>query len=125
MLGLDTAVSEIGVIQWNAKTAGAFEKLRKVTGEDLLQHYPRRHEDLRDFDQFPEGPMELPICLHVEVTDCQSKFGGRGRRFFEATVVPAQGSDMLGNQIVLRWFNLAYIQKLITVGHCLVLYGHP
>ncbi|MEM9016672.1 MAG: ATP-dependent DNA helicase RecG [Verrucomicrobiota bacterium] len=125
MLTLETLLEETDLIRFEKKTRDGFEKLGLRTVSDLLQHYPRRYEDRSRFDHFPTGPTESPVCLHVEVTDCQNRFGGRGRRFFEATVVPTSGEDAFGNRITLRWFNLAYISKIIAVGHCLVLFGTP
>ena len=92
----------------------------------MLTHFPRRHEDRTHFDVFPENPTPQAVCLHVGVVDCQSRFGrGKGRRIFEAIVEPAGGLNSLGNRISLRWFNLSYIQKMIVVGHRLVIYGQP
>lgn len=126
MFSLDTRIDETGLIKLDKKAREGFEKLGLVTIGDALAHYPRRYEDRTTFDVFPDGPMETPVCLHVEVTDCQSRFArGRGSRFFEATVEPASGPDVLGNKIVLRWFNLAYIHKILAVGHRLVIYGKP
>ena len=122
---LDTSLEETGIVRFDKKTREGFEKLGLATVGDLLAHYPRRHEDRTHFDQFPENATEHPVCLHVSVTDTQSRFGrGQARRFFEATIEPVGGS-VLGNKIVLRWFNLAYIQKIITVGHQLVIFGQP
>ncbi|MEM6278610.1 MAG: DEAD/DEAH box helicase, partial [Verrucomicrobiota bacterium] len=126
MFPLDTRIDETGLIKLDKKTREGFEKLGLVTVGDALSHFPRRYEDRTRFDVFPDGPMEAPVCLHVSVIDCQSRFArGRGSRFFEATVEPAAGPDILGNQLVIRWFNLAYIHKIIAVGHQLVLYGKP
>ena len=122
---LDTPLEETGLIRFDKKTREGFEKLGLTTVGDLLAHYPRRLEDRSRFDQFPENATEHPVCLHVSVTDLQSRFGrGQARRFSEATVEPVGGS-VLGNKIILRWFNLPYIQKIITVGHELVIYGQP
>lgn len=124
-LTLDTSLESTGLVRFDKKTREGFEKLGLATVGDVLAHYPRRHEDRSHFDQFPENATEYPVCLHVAVTDTQSRFGrGQARRFFEATIEPVGGS-VLGNKIVLRWFNLAYIQKIITVGHQLVIYGQP
>lgn len=126
MFSLDTRIDETGLIRLDKKSAEGFEKLGLVTVGDALSHYPRRYEDRTRFDVFPDCPMETPVCLHVQVIDCQSRFGrARGSRFFEATIEPAGGPDVLGNRIVLRWFNLAYIHKILAVGHELVIYGKP
>lgn len=126
MLALDTSLTEVPGAKVDRKMSEGLAKMGLSTVGDLLQHYPRRHEDRTRFDVFPETPTEQAVCLHVEVVDCQNRFGrGRGRRWFEATVEPVGGLNALGNRIILRWFNLAYIQKIITVGHQLVLFGQP
>lgn len=122
---LKTRLEDTGLIRLDKKTREGFAKLGLSTVGDALSHFPRRHEDRSRFDRFPESAMEHPVCLHVAVTDCRSQFGrGKGRRCFEVTVEPI-GGDILGNRIILRWFNVAYLQKVITVGHELVLFGQP
>lgn len=126
MLTLQTSIEDFGAIRIDKKTGEALEKLGLRTIDDLLSHFPRRYEDRSHFDSFPAEPTERPLCIHGEVTDCQSRFGrGRGRRFFEATIEPPGGGDILGNRLVLRWFNLAYIHKILAVGQTLVVYGQP
>ncbi len=126
MFSLDTLLTETDLIRFDKKTNEGLEKLGLRTIGDVLCHYPRRHEDRTHFDIFPENPTPESVCLHVEVIDCQNRFGrGKARRYFEATVEPVTGGNLLGNRIVMRWFNLAYIQKIITVGHHLVIYGQP
>lgn len=122
---LETALEDTGLIRFDKKTREGFAKLGLATIGDALTHYPRRHEDRTHFDRFPEGAMERAVCLHVVVTDCRASFGrGKGRRCFEVTVEPV-GGDVLGNRIVLRWFNVAYLQKIIAVGHELIVFGLP
>ncbi len=126
MFALDTLLTETGLVRFDKKTTECLEKMGLRTVGDALSYYPRRHEDRTHFSTFPENPTEESVCLHVEVIDAQIRFGrGRGKRWFEATVEPAAGGNLLGNRIVLRWFGLAYIQKIITVGHQLVIYGQP
>ena len=124
-LSLESPLEETGLIRQDKKTREALSKLGLATVFDALTHYPRRHEDRSHFDRFPENPMEVTVCLHVVVTDCRVYFGkGKSRRCFEATV-ESVGGDILGNRIVLRWFNVSYLQKVIAVGHELVLFGQP
>ena len=126
MFALDTLLTETGLIRFDKKTCESLEKMGLRTVGDALTYYPRRHEDRTQFSIFPENPTAESICLHVEVIDVQTRFGrGRGKRWFEATVEPATGGNLLGNRIVLRWFGLTYIQKIIAVGHRLVVYGQP
>ncbi len=122
---LETSLEDTGLIRFDKKTREGFVKLGLATIGDALTHFPRRHEDRTRFDRFPDGAMDRPVCLHVVVTDCRISFGrGKGRRGFEATVEP-HGGDLLGNRIILRWFNVTYLQKIIAVGHELVVFGLP
>lgn len=106
------------------KTLEGLAALGLVTVDDLLEHYPRRYEDRTRFDRFPNQPTDRPLCLRGEVTDAQQRFMAGRRRFFEATVEDPAG-DVLSGRIVLRWFNMPYIHKLIAVGQELVVYGQP
>ncbi len=122
---LKTCLEDTGLIRFDKKSREGFAKLGLRTIGDVLTHYPRRYEDRTRFDRFPEGAMEHPVCLHVVVTDCRASFGrGKGRHCFEVTVEPV-GGDVLGNRIILRWFNVSYLRKIIVVGHELVLFGLP
>lgn len=122
---LKTPLEDTRLIRFDKKIREGFSKLGLATVGDALEHFPRRHEDRSRFDRFPENAMEQPVCLHVVVTDCRVIFGrGKGRRSFEVTAEPV-GGDILGNRLVLRWFNVAYLQKIIAVGHELVIFGQP
>lgn len=124
-LQLATPLTDLGGPRIDRKLREGLEKLGLNTVGDALLHFPRRHEDRTRFDRFPEGAMETAVCLHVMVSDCRSQFGrGRASRVFEATVEPV-GGDLLGNRIVLRWFNLPFLSKVIAVGHELIVYGQP
>ncbi len=103
-----------------AKLRGQLAKLGYQTVGDLLGHYPRRYEDRTRFDAFPANESAEAVCLRGEVVDTQKRFFGR-RRFFEASLEDPEGGGL--NRIVLRWFNLAYIDKLVAVGHEIVAYG--
>jgi ATP-dependent DNA helicase RecG len=124
-LSLTTSLEESGLLRLDKKNREGYEKLGLVTIGDALTHFPRRHEDRTRFDRFPEGGMEQAVCLLVLVSDCRSFFGrGQGRRCFEVTVEPV-GGDLLGNRLILRWFNMPYLAKVLAVGHRLVIYGQP
>jgi ATP-dependent DNA helicase RecG len=122
---LETPLEECGLLRPDRKLREGLAKLGLATVGDAILHFPRRHEDRTRFDRFPEGPMDRAVCLHVEVVDCRSLFGqGRTKRRFEAVVEPV-GGDLLGNRLVLRWFNLPYLAKVLAVGQRLVVYGQP
>ncbi|MCB1234062.1 MAG: DEAD/DEAH box helicase, partial [Verrucomicrobiae bacterium] len=106
------------------KVRAALENLGLRAVGDLLAHYPRRHEDRTRFDRFPNQPTGQPLCLRGEITDVQTRFMPGRRRFCEA-VVEDPGGGALSGRIVLRWFNMPFIHKLLAVGQEIVLYGEP
>src|SRR4051794_25992759 len=96
-------------------------RLALVTVGDLLTHYPRRHEDRREFSGFPAEESITPLCLCGEVVKTRlMRFGGR--KIFEA-VLEEHGSHALSQPLICRWFNLHYIQKMIATGQRLVVFG--
>jgi ATP-dependent DNA helicase RecG len=101
----------------------ALRRLGITTAEDLLTHFPRRHEDRHQFAEFPRDESDKAICLCGEVIKTSlRRFGGR--RIFEATL-QEPNANALSQPLTLRWFNLYYIQKVIATGHQLVVFGKP
>jgi ATP-dependent DNA helicase RecG len=101
----------------------ALRRLGITTAEHLLTHFPRRHEDRSAFADFPREESDKPICLSGFVTKTSfRRFGGR--RIFEATL-QEPNANALSQPLVLRWFNLYYIQKMIAADQQLVVYGKP
>jgi RecG-like helicase/REP element-mobilizing transposase RayT len=102
----------------------ALRRLGIETVEDLLTHFPRRHEDRAEFPKFPREESDVPICLCGEVTKTsQRRFGG-WKKIFEATLEESQ-ANALSEPLVCRWFNLHYVQKMIATGQRLVVFGKP
>jgi ATP-dependent DNA helicase RecG len=99
-------------------------RLEIQTVEDLLTHFPRRHEDRREFQRFPHEESQQPICLCGEVTKTQLRRFGGWKKIFEATLEESQ-ANALSEPIVCRWFNLHYVQKMIATGQRLVVFGKP
>jgi len=102
----------------------ALRRLGIETVEDLLTHFPRRHEDRTEFPKFPREESEVPICLCGEVVKTSVRRFGGWKKIFEATL---QESDpnALSEPLVCRWFNLHYVQKMIATGHRMVVFGKP
>jgi len=99
----------------------ALRRLALETAGDLLRHYPRRHEDRREFRGFPSEETIGPVCLCGEVAKTRlMRFGGR--KIFEA-VLEESGAHALSQPLTCRWFNLHYIQKMIATGQQLVVFG--
>ncbi len=94
------------------------------TVRDLITHFPRRHEDRREFARFPREESDQPICLCGEVVKTQLRRFGGWKKIFEATLQEAD-ANALSQPIVCRWFNLHYVQKMIATGQRLVVFGKP
>ncbi|HET9366688.1 MAG TPA: ATP-dependent DNA helicase RecG [Candidatus Udaeobacter sp.] len=102
----------------------ALRRLGVETVEDLLTHFPRRHEDRTEFPKFPREDSDVPICLCGEVVKTSLRRFGGWKKIFEATL---QESDpnALSEPLVCRWFNLHYVQKMIATGQRMVVFGKP
>src|SRR6476469_1629077 len=102
----------------------ALRRLEIETVADLLTHYPRRYEDRTHFASFPREETDNPILVCGEVVKTRLvRFGG-WKKIFEATLEESD-ANALSQPLVLRWFNLHYVQKMIATGQRLVVYGKP
>lgn len=91
--------------------------------ESLLGHFPKRYEDRRSYDIFPNQASSTAVCLRGNVIDASLKYSGAERRFYEAVIMDRSGGVFGSGKITCRWFNMPFIQKLIASGHELSLYG--
>ncbi|MBK1881592.1 ATP-dependent DNA helicase RecG [Luteolibacter pohnpeiensis] len=90
---------------------------------NLLFHIPKRYEDRRSFDAFPNQATAKPVCLRGKVVDSSLRRFGAGKRFYEAVVMNDLGGVFGSGKVTCRWFNMPFIQKLVAVGHDVILYG--
>src|SRR6478672_4464178 len=102
----------------------ALRRLGIETAQDLVTHFPRRHEDRTEFPQFPREETDAPICLCGEVIKTSLRRFGGWKKIFEATVEESQ-PNALSEPLVCRWFNLHYVQKMIATGQRIVVFGKP
>ena len=102
----------------------ALRRLGIETVEDLVTHFPRRHEDRHQFPEFPREESDTPICLCGEVIKTSLRRFGGWKKIFEATLQEPT-ANALSQPLVCRWFNLHYIQKMIATGQQLVVFGKP
>src|SRR6201982_137437 len=102
----------------------ALRRLGIETTEDLLTHFPRRHEDRTEFPQFPREETAAPICLCGEVIKTSLRRFGGWKKIFEATLEESR-PNALSEPLVCRWFNLHYVQKMIATGQRIVVFGRP
>jgi ATP-dependent DNA helicase RecG len=122
LLAPDTALADVSWIPKNRHPPLA--RLGLETLADLLRHTPRRLEDRRRFDRFPDDEMDRAVCLFGVVTKTALKRFGGGKRMFEITVED-EAAGVLGQPVTCRWFNLPYVQKLIANGQHIVVFGRP
>jgi ATP-dependent DNA helicase RecG len=102
----------------------ALRRLGIETVEDLLTHFPRRHEDRTEFPKFPREESDVPICLCGEVIKTSLRRFGGWKKIFEATLQESN-PNALSEPLVCRWFNLHYVQKMIATGQRMVVFGKP
>src|SRR3954449_7680953 len=102
----------------------ALRRLDIETTEDLLTHFPRRHEDRTEFPEFPREESDVPICLCGEVIKTSLRRFGGWKKIFEATLQESK-ANALSEPLVCRWFNLHYVQKMIATGQRIVVFGKP
>ena len=102
----------------------ALRRLGITTAEDLLTHFPRRHEDRHQFPEFPRDESDVPICLSGEVIKTSLRRFGGWKKIFEATL-QEPNANALSQPLICRWFNLHYIQKMIATGQQIVVFGKP
>src|ERR1700732_3667293 len=102
----------------------ALRRLGIETVEDLLTHFPRRHEDRTEFPEFPREESDVPMCLCGEVVKTSLRRFGGWKKIFEATL-QEPNAHALSQPLVCRWFNLHYVQKMIATGQRLVVFGKP
>jgi ATP-dependent DNA helicase RecG len=92
--------------------------------EDLLTHFPRRHEDRAEFPHFPREESDVPVCLCGEVIKTSLRRFGGWKKIFEATLQESR-ANALSEPLVCRWFNLHYVQKMIMTSQRIVVFGKP
>lgn len=105
------------------KDVAALVAAGMTTPAAVLDHLPRRYEDRRRFDAFPNQPSPVPVCLRGTVIDSALRGGGQGRRFYEAIVMDGAGGVFGSGKVTCRWYNMPFIHKLLATGHDVILYG--
>ncbi|MCX6874231.1 MAG: ATP-dependent DNA helicase RecG [Verrucomicrobia bacterium] len=94
-----------------------------ATPAAVLDHLPRRYEDRRRFDAFPNQSTAIPVCLRGTVIDAALRGFGPGRRFYEAIVMDGSGGVFGSGKVTCRWYNMPFLHKLLATGHEVILYG--
>ena len=86
---------------------------------DVLMRMPRRYEDRRRSGDVASVQNGDTVCLQVHVYSAGWRFSYK--RYYELSVGPED--EPHGARILLRWFNMPYVAKLLAVGMNLFIYG--
>jgi ATP-dependent DNA helicase RecG len=117
---LETPLAELDVVP--PPRARQLERLGLSTVGALLLHFPRRYEDRRQFDRFPAGAGDEPVCVcGVVKKTTLRRIRGRQRMF--DTLIEDEDANAFSGRLVCRWFNAHWVEKVIAEGHRLVVYG--
>jgi ATP-dependent DNA helicase RecG len=121
---MDPLETPIRELPWVSLSLGrGLSRLGIETWGDLLEHYPRRHEDRSRFGRFPTAGSETPTCIRGIITKITGRYFAR-RKIVEATVEEASDTALSG-RVTCRWFNQYYVQRMLAAGQTVVLYGRP
>lgn len=107
---------------FSSKDTQALQAAGLTTVVDLLNHFPKRYEDRRQFDAFPALATGKPVCLHGGVIDAGTKGYGK-TRFYEAIIMDGSGGIFGSGKITCRWFNMPFMSKVIAAGQQVIAYG--
>ena len=115
----------LATLEWIAPPrVRQLERCGLTTVEDLLAHFPRRYEDRTQFDRFPDGDSDQPVCVCGVVKKTAVRRIRGGQKMFDA-VLEEEQPHALSQPLVCRWFNAHWVEKMIVHGHRLVVYGRP
>lgn len=121
MIPADSDLASLPILA--AKELKALAAVGLTSVMALLNHFPKRYEDRRRFDVFPNQVSGQPVCLRGTVVDFSLKHFGPGRHCCEAVVMDGSGGIFGSGKITCRWFNMPVIQKLLAAGQEVCLFG--
>lgn len=106
------------------KERAGLEKVGVRTVGELLQFFPKRYEDRRQFDTFPAQAGGDALCLRGMVVDSMQKRFGAKKGYYEVILEAPGGVNVFGGgTLSCRWFNMPFISKMVAVGHEVIVYG--
>ncbi len=117
-----TALADVAGL--NAARVKQLARLELQTVGDILQHYPRRYEDRRQFPRFPAGPSETAVCVCGIVMKVDNKRLYGRRSMLEVTIEEPEATA-LSARMVCRWFGMPYLHKAFAQDQRVVFYGKP
>jgi RecG-like helicase/REP element-mobilizing transposase RayT len=115
----------LAALEWlPPQRARQLERFGLVTVGDLLTHFPRRHEDRTQFDRFPTGDSDRPVCVCGLVQKTSLRRIRGSQKMFDV-VLEEERPHALSQPLTCRWFNAHWVEKAIVHGQRLVVYGRP
>ncbi len=121
-LTLQTPLAEVAGI--GTTRVKQLARLELNTVGDVLEHYPRRYEDRRQFPQFPTGASDTPVCVCGLVMKVDNKRLYGRRSMLEVTIEEPEATA-LSARLVCRWFGMPYLHKAFAQDQRVVFYGKP
>jgi len=103
----------------SAREARALEASSLSTVGDLLMTAPRRYEDRRTTRPIAELANGETASLQVHVYSAGWRFSYK--RYFEVSA--GEEGNPHGARLLLRWFNMPYVARLLAVGMNMSVYG--
>ena len=119
-MNLDTPLTELEWIP--PQRVRQLDRFGLATVGVLLTHFPKRYEDRTQFDRFPTGDTEEPVCVCGVVK--KTSVRRFGKKMFDV-VLEEEAAHALSQPLVCRWFNAHWVEKMIINGQRLVVYGKP
>src|SRR5476651_1070521 len=119
---LQTPLAEVAGL--GAARVKQLARLELQTVGDVLQHYPRRYEDRREFPRFPTGPSEMAVCVCGIVMKVDNKRLYGRRNMLEVTIEEPEATA-LSARLICRWFGMPYLHKAFAVDQRVAFYGKP
>jgi ATP-dependent DNA helicase RecG len=100
------------------------ERFGLGTVEAILTHFPRRHEDRTQFDCFPTGDSDRPVCVCGVVKKTNLRRIRGYQKMFDV-ILEEEQAHALSQPLTCRWFNAHWVEKAIVNGQRMVVYGRP
>ena len=121
-LSLDAPLDTVPGLPARVLKSLAKEGIQRVA--QIVEWLPFRHEDRRQTGSSIFQPGLEPVCHQVRVLKAGNRFFGRrrGAGVFEAVVEPLN-DGAFGAQLTLRWWNMAFLSRVIAEGQELAVYG--
>ncbi len=121
-VNLDTPLTEL---EWIAPPRQRqLDRFGLATVGALLTHFPKRYEDRTQFDRFPTGDTDEPVCVCGIVKKTSVRRFGGFKKMFDV-VLEEEAAHALSPPLLCRWFNAHWVEKMIVHGQRLVVYGKP